>query len=394
MIIAGAPTILPFLVSFFSEILKSHYYPENWRKGIITPIHKQGEIDNPDNYRGITINSCLSKLFNLLLTKHLTTFTNDNQILKYNQIGFRKSFRTSDHFITIKTIINKYLKENKKFFEILKKIFAFLILETLATVYGEKHYFINYQCIMLSLRLPNGITQSFSSNIGLKQGCNLSPILFNIFINDLNEIFDKTFRQPAKIQNLTLNNLLYDDDLILVSETSSGLQNCLDRLQEYCDKWRLRMIAFYNHVKTSESPIIIDSLKLSVELNEEGKTSWFTSVKKIAEALGTPIDLLVNSKVLLNKRLNESIERSRHFKKNLYKQGKLLLYTSLKERPGFQNYLNLPNKKLRQDITKLRISAHKFSIETRRFDYRKRTERICPLCCDSIGDEQEQELSS
>ena len=115
MVIAGAPTILPFLVSFFSEILKSHY-PENWCKGIITPIHKQGEIDNPDNYRGITINSCFSKLFNLLLTKRLTTFTNDNQILKYNQIGFRKSFRTSDHVFTIKTVINKYLKENKKLY--------------------------------------------------------------------------------------------------------------------------------------------------------------------------------------------------------------------------------------------------------------------------------------
>ena len=123
-----------------------------------------------------------------------------------------------------------------------------------------------------------------------------------------------------------------------------------------------RMIGFYNHLRNSESPIIIDSLKLSVELNEEGKTSWFTSVKKIGEALSTPIDLLVNSKVLLNKRLNESIEQSWHFKKTLYKQGKLQLYTSLKERPGFENYLNLPNKKLRQAITKLRIIAHKFPI--------------------------------
>ena len=114
IIIAGAPTILPFLVSFLNEILKSHYYPENWYKGIIKPIHKQGEIDNPDNYRGITINSCLSKLFNLLLTKPLTTFTNDNQILKYNQIGFWKGFRTSDHVFNIKTVINEYLKENKK----------------------------------------------------------------------------------------------------------------------------------------------------------------------------------------------------------------------------------------------------------------------------------------
>ena len=98
-----------------------------------------------------------------------------------------------------------------------------------------------YNEVHLSVCLPNnGITQSFSSNIGLKEGCNLSPILFNIFVNnDLNEIFDKTFCQPAKIKNLTLNNLLYADNLVLVSETSSGLQNCLDRLQEYCDKWRL-----------------------------------------------------------------------------------------------------------------------------------------------------------
>ena len=64
-----------------------------------------------------------------------------------------------------------------------------------------------------------------------------------------------------------------------------------------------RMIGFYNHLRKSESPIIIDSLKLSMELNEEGKTWWFISVKKIGEALSTPIDLLVNSKVLLNKRL-------------------------------------------------------------------------------------------
>ena len=74
-------------------------------------------------------------------------------------------------------------------------------------------------------------------------------------------------------------------------------------------------------------------------------------------------------------------------KKNLYKQRKLLLYISSKERPGFENCLNLPNKKLRQAMTKLRISGHKFPIKTGRFGYRKRTERIFPLCCDGIGDE-------
>ena len=180
MIIAGAPTILPFLISFFSEILKSHYYPENWCKGIITPIHKQGEIDNPDNYRGITINSCLSKLFNLLLTKHLTTFTNDNQILKYNQIGFRKSFRTSYHVFTIKTIISKYLKENKKLYlcfvdfrKAYNSIWREALFYKLSAYYDVSTNFINilhnmYKKVHLSVRLPNGITQSFSSNIGLR----------------------------------------------------------------------------------------------------------------------------------------------------------------------------------------------------------------------------------
>ena len=77
-------------------------------------------------------------------------------------------------------------------------------------------------------------------------------------------------------------------------------------------------------------------------------------------------------------------------KKTLYKQGKLQLYTPTKTlvlRNAQENYLNLPNKKFRQAITKLRISAHKFPTEAGRFDYRKRTERISPLCCDAIGDE-------
>ena len=70
------------------------------------------------------------------------------------------------------------------------------------------------------------------------------------------------------------------------------------------------LVKFQHHIAMT-----IDFMLMSLPISF--KTSWFTSVKKIGEALSTPIDLLVNSKVLLNKRLNESIERSWHLKKTL-----------------------------------------------------------------------------
>ena len=81
---------------------------------MIILIPKLGEIGNPDNFHGITIGSCLSKLFNLFLNNRLLCFINENKILKNNQIGFWKGCKTADHVLTIRTLMNKYLSENKK----------------------------------------------------------------------------------------------------------------------------------------------------------------------------------------------------------------------------------------------------------------------------------------
>ena len=112
----GSSTILPFLVTLFNTILETKSYPEDWSCGIVTPIYKSGENGNPANYRSKTINSCLSKLFNLLLANRLTSFVNEKGIPRYNQMGFRKGFRTADHGLTIKTIIDKYLSKNQKIY--------------------------------------------------------------------------------------------------------------------------------------------------------------------------------------------------------------------------------------------------------------------------------------
>ena len=115
MIKASAPIILPFLVIFFNKFLETKEYPDEWTVGMITPIHKAGEIDDPDNYIGITINSCL-KLFTLLLNNSLKNFVNKEDALKFNQTGFRKAFRTADHVLALKTLTDKYLNRNQNLY--------------------------------------------------------------------------------------------------------------------------------------------------------------------------------------------------------------------------------------------------------------------------------------
>ena len=115
MIKNGSPTILPFLVTLFNTILETKSYPEDLSCAVIISIYKSGENDNPDNYRYITINSCLNKLFDLLLANWLTCFVNKKGI---HQIGFRKGFRTADYVFIIKAILkfkqNKNLSKNQK----------------------------------------------------------------------------------------------------------------------------------------------------------------------------------------------------------------------------------------------------------------------------------------
>ena len=82
----------------------------------------------------------------------------------------------------------------------------------------------------LNVKMQNGFTQLFLSNIGVRQGDTLSPDLFKIFINDLPDIFDDSCF-GVDIGTYHLNCLLYADDVILLSKNEEGLHNCLRSLK-------------------------------------------------------------------------------------------------------------------------------------------------------------------
>ena len=55
------------------SILNSGYFPEQWAEGIIIPLHKKGDKKCANNYRGINLLSCLSKIFTSVLNNRLET---------------------------------------------------------------------------------------------------------------------------------------------------------------------------------------------------------------------------------------------------------------------------------------------------------------------------------
>ena len=97
----------------FNFILVESKVPTCRKQSLITPIFKSGQIYNPSDHRGITVTSCFSKHFTLIINKRLASFIDAKAILKPNQTGFRRKFRTSDHIFVLNTLLNSYFANGK-----------------------------------------------------------------------------------------------------------------------------------------------------------------------------------------------------------------------------------------------------------------------------------------
>ena len=98
-----------------------------------------------------------------------------------------------------------------------------------------------YSSVRTAVKLNAGVSSSSASNIGLKQGCNLSPTLFNVFINDIPELFISKVCVPVYLGETKVNCLLSPDDLVLLSQSDSGLKDSLAKLECYVKRWKLKI---------------------------------------------------------------------------------------------------------------------------------------------------------
>ena len=234
----------------FNAVLSNGIYPNAWALGHITAIHKKGSTNDPNNYRGITISSAVGKLFNSILNNRLTHFLNDNQILCDEQIGFRKKCRTTDHLFILKSILDHHKKKKKTlyicfvdFAKAFDRVWHDGLFYKMQHI-GIPNRFYNiiknmYSKIGLQVKINNQLTPLFRSMQGVRQGDNLSPTLFNIVSNDIPRVL--TDCDPVKYGKLKLHCLAYADDLVVLSQSTVGMQKALNSLSEYCKTWKFEI---------------------------------------------------------------------------------------------------------------------------------------------------------
>ena len=240
------------LTTLFNKILKSGSFPPAWNYGLIKAIHKGNDVFDPDNYRGITLNSCLGKLFCNILYNRLAPLLEKEDVFCKEQSGFRKEHRTTDHIFLLHKIIKQYTEKNKTLFtcfvdfsKAFDSIWRSALMKKLDAI-GLSDNFLQiirsmYTNTTNSLIYKDNITDTFESNIGVKQGDVLSTILFNLYINDLPDVLSFQGSDAVTIHNTQINCLKYADDLVIMSSSKEGLQKCLEKLETYCTTWKLEL---------------------------------------------------------------------------------------------------------------------------------------------------------
>ena len=301
---------LPFLSKVFKNIfnasLCNQYYPECWKTGIIVNLFKSGEVTNTDNYRGLTINSCVAKLFNTVLNNRLINFLDKNKIICDNQIGFKKKARTSDHILIINTIFRKFCNTNQRLylcFVDFRKAYDMVWQEALMLkllklgIRGSFFGIIRSMYSDCKSCIKNGglLSNTFSCLSGVRQGDVMSPNLFNIYINDLPSIFDGDNDSP-KLQDLYVHCLMYADDLVLMSLSEVGLQNKLNKLDEYCRKWGLEVNTKKTKVMTMSHSI--EDVPSSIMRIGDATLEWVQSYKYLGILINANGDFLPTSENL------------------------------------------------------------------------------------------------
>lgn len=283
------------------KIWSTEEMPPDFRDSLVVPIFKKGDRTNCNNYRGISLLSCLGKLIAQILANRIVPLV--EKILPESQCGFRPSRGTTDMIFTARQLQEKCREQNRPLyiaFIDLTKAFDSVNREALwkiLALYGFPQKFIAILKLlytdMMAAVIGNGsIGEPFPINTGVKQGCVIAPTLFSLYVATVMELVRDdlppgiriTYRMDGKLFNLSrlkagtrtscaaLVELQYADDNAVVAQTQEELVMILNAFSAAYNKIGLKLNTSKTQILYQPSPgegqrdinVTIDGVSLQV----------------------------------------------------------------------------------------------------------------------------------
>ncbi|CAM4478491.1 unnamed protein product [Lepidochelys kempii] len=234
--------IVELLTMVCNLSFKSATVPNDWKRANVTPIFKKGSRGDPVNYRPVNLMSVLGKLVETIVKNKIVKHIEEHKLLGKSQHGFCKGRSCLTNLLEFFEEVNKHVNKGDpvdilylNFQKAFDKVPHQRLLCKLSC-HGIRGKILSWTENWLKDREQRvGINGNFSEwrgvTSGVPQGSVLGPILFNLFINDLEKGVN---REVAKFANDT--KLL---EIVKTKADCEELQKDLTKLSDWATKWQM-----------------------------------------------------------------------------------------------------------------------------------------------------------
>jgi hypothetical protein len=239
--VQGTGNLSKVLLKLFNRCFDMGFIPEQWKNNHIVMIYKKDDPTELDNYRGITIINTLSKIFLKVIAKRINEYNNTYNIVGKHQIGFIPNEEALSGVMSLTEICQRRrLASLTTFigFIDLRKAYDLVPHGLLIERMNEKHLGSKiikltkalYSDTKMMVKYNGSYSSLFKYSRGVRQGCPLSPMLFDIFIDG---ILQKMKKIDVPGLNESISGICYADDTLILADSAKDLQDKLNILEEW-----------------------------------------------------------------------------------------------------------------------------------------------------------------